>query len=182
MSTYYEFYVGKKTNDKIEAIGPYARNGEVYSLIPVLSRSRSFIDWEEFDAWTIPIEMMTDDQLDFFSSEGWTGDERYSLSYSIPYEDICAMASNGIRQGYVTLEELDEAASSDYDPDVLYGLWVRTPEMIAEMDPEERKKYGHIAFVDHLSTGYICGQLINAVDSYDYETNVKDLVFIVRIC
>ena len=58
----------------------------------------------------------------------------------------------------------------------------KTPEMIAEMDAEERKQYGHIAFVDYNSTGYICRQLINAVDPYEYGIDRKELVFIVRTC
>ena len=50
------------------------------------------------------------------------------------------------------------------------------------VDPETRKEYGHIAYIDHFSTGYICRQLINAVDPFDYEYDSKDLCFIVRVC
>ena len=50
------------------------------------------------------------------------------------------------------------------------------------MDPETRKEYGHIAYLDHCSTGYICSQLINAVDPFEYGYDSKDLFFIVRVC
>ena len=182
MSTYYEFYVGKIINDKYEAVGPYVKREEEYRLIPVLERSRSFITWNEFDAWPLSVEKIADSQMEFFTTEGWQDKERHSIAYYLSYEEILALADDGITQGYVTLEELDEVARSNYDPNALWDIWVRTPEMIAEMDSEERKQYGHIAFVDRYSTGYICRQLINTVDPYDYGADRKELVFIVRIC
>ena len=56
MSTYYEFYVGKKIDEKYEAVGTYVRRGEEYRLIPLLDRSRSFISWNDFGAWPLPVE------------------------------------------------------------------------------------------------------------------------------
>ena len=114
MSTYYDFYVGVKKDDKIEAIGPYIRKDGEYHLVPIVSRSRSFIHFDEFGYWDLPIEMMADDQVEFFTSEGWTSDERHSISCYIPYEDIRAMADDGLVQGYVTLNELDMVAANDY--------------------------------------------------------------------
>ena len=70
------------------------------------------------------------------TTDVWCGDERYSLATFISYSGVCALADDGIEQGYVTLEELDSAAKSGYDPDVLWDIWVRSPEMIAEMDAE----------------------------------------------
>lgn len=182
MSTYYDFYIGVKKDDKIEAIGPYIRKDGEYHLVPIVSRSRSFIHFDEFGYWEMPIEMMADDQVEFFTSEGWNSDERHSISCYIPYEDIRAMADDGLVQGYVTLDELDMVAANDYSQDSLWDIWVKTSEMVAEMDPETRKEYGHIAYIDHYSTGYICRQLINAVDPYEYGFEDKDLCFIVRVC
>ena len=48
MSTYYEFYAAIEKDGKIEAIGPYIRKGGGYRLTPILSRSRSFIQWDDF--------------------------------------------------------------------------------------------------------------------------------------
>ncbi len=56
MSTYYDFYVGVKKDDKIEAIGPYIRKDGEYHLVPIVSRSRSFIHFDEFGYWELPIE------------------------------------------------------------------------------------------------------------------------------
>ncbi|MCR5035613.1 MAG: hypothetical protein K6B42_09405 [Clostridia bacterium] len=182
MSTYYEFYAAVKKDDKIEAIGPYMCKDGEYQLVPILTRSRSFICFDEFGCWDLPIEKMTDDQVEFFSSEGWMGDERHSISCHVPYTEICALADDGLVQGYVTLEELNAVAASDYHPDALWDVWVRTPEMAAEMDPETRKQYGHIAYVDNCSTGYTCRQLASAVDPIDYGYESKELCFIVRIC
>ena len=183
MSTTYEFYVGRKTKEgKIEAIGPYARREDGYHLIPIFERSRSIINWDEFAGCKISPEEFTDEQKEYFTTDVWCGDERYSLATFLLYSDVCSLADDGIEQGYVTLDELDSAAKSGYDPDVLWDIWVRSPEMIAEMDAEERKGYGHIAFIDHCSTGYICRQLINTVDPYDYGARSEDFGFIVRIC
>lgn len=41
MSTYYDFYLAVKKDDKIEAIGPYVRKEGEYRLVPIVSRSRS---------------------------------------------------------------------------------------------------------------------------------------------
>ena len=48
MSTYYEFYAAVEKDGKIEAIGPYIRKDGEYRLTPILSRSRSFIQWDDF--------------------------------------------------------------------------------------------------------------------------------------
>ena len=182
MSTYYEFYAAVKQDEKIEAIGPYIRKDNEYRLVPILTRSRSFINFNEFGCWELSVEQMAEEQVEFFSTEGWTGDKRQSISYHIPYKEICALADDGLIQGYVTLEELNTAAASGYHPDALWDIWVRTPEMVAEMDPETRKEYGHIAYIDHCSTGYICRQLINAVDPIEYGYESEDICFIVRVC
>lgn len=183
MSTYYEFYVGLLKDDKIEAIGPYFRQDGVYHLRPILERSRSFISWNEFDSLPLPVEKMTDDQTPYFSTEGWDDSgEHHSITEYIPYDKVRDMADDGLVQGYVTLEELDAVAESDYHPDALWDLWVRTPQMVAEMDSETRKQYGHIAYVDHCRTGYLCRQLLNAVDPFECGVSSKDLCFIVRIC
>ena len=49
MSTYYDFYLAVKKDDKIEAIGPYIRKEGEYRLVPIVSRSRSFIDIDDYD-------------------------------------------------------------------------------------------------------------------------------------
>ena len=182
MSTYYEFYAAVNKGDKIEAIGPYIKKDGEYRLLPILTRSRSFINFDEFGCWVLPVEKMTDDQVGFFATEGWINEENQSISYFVPYADICALASDGLVQGYVTLEELDAVAESDYHLDALWDIWVRTPKMVAEMDPETRKQYGHIAYIDHCSTGYICRQLVSAVDPIEYGYEREELCFIVRVC
>ena len=97
---------------------------------------------------------MAEDQIEFFTDTGWISDERQSISYYIPYKDIAALADDGLVQGYVTLEELNMVASEHYSQDAIWDIWVKTPEVAAEMDPETRKQYGHIAYIDRCSTGY----------------------------
>lgn len=181
MSTYYDFYAAVKKDDKIVAIGPYILKDGEYQLMPIVTRSRSFISIDEFGCWDLSIEKMADDQIEFFTCEGWTGDERQSIARYIPYDEVRALADEGLVRGYVKLEELDLVAASNYSQDALWDIWVRTPEMIAEMDAEKRKEYGHIAYIDHFSTGYICSQLINTVDPLEYGYETEDLCFIVRI-
>lgn len=76
MSTYYEFYAAVEKGGNIEAIGPYVRKDGEYRLTPILSRSRSFIQWDEFGYWDLPIEKMAEDQIEFFTDTGWISDER----------------------------------------------------------------------------------------------------------
>lgn len=182
MSTYYEFYAAVRKGDKVEAIGPYIRKDGKYHPVPIISRSRSFISFNEFDCRELPVEQMAEDQVEFFSTEGWIDDKRQSISYYVPFKEICALADDGLVRGYVTLEELDAVAKSDYHPDALWDIWVSTPDMVAEMDPEARKNYGHIAYIDRCSTGYICSQLINTVDPVEYGYEYEELCFIVRVC
>lgn len=182
MSTYYEFYAAAEKDGKIEAIGPYIRKDGEYRLTPILSRSRSFIQWDEFGYWNLPIEKMAEDQIEFFTDTGCISDERQSISYYILYKDIASLADDGLVQGYVTLEELNMVASEHYSQDAIWDIWVKTPEVAAEMDPETRKQYGHIAYIDRYSTGYICSQLINMVDPIEYGYESEELRFIVRVC
>ena len=119
MSTYYDFYAAVKKDDKIEAIGPYIRRDGEHQLMPIVTRSRSFISIDEFGCWDLPIEKMDDNQVCLFTCEVWVGDERQSIACYIPYEDIRALADDGLVQGYVTLEELDMVAASNYSQDAL---------------------------------------------------------------
>jgi len=88
MSTYYEFYAAIEKDGRVEAIGPYVYKDGGYRLTPILSRSRSFIQWDEFGYWDLPIEKMAENQIEFFTDTGWISDERQSISYYIPYKDI----------------------------------------------------------------------------------------------
>lgn len=183
MSTYYEFYVAARRDDKIEAVGPYVRKEDgSFRLTPLLTRSRSFIQWNEFGAWELQVEKMTEDQLEHFTDTGWFDERRRSIAYFIPYREICAMADDGLVQDYVTLDELDRVARNDYDPECFWDLDVRSPQAAAEMDPETRKGYGHIAYVDRNSTGYICSQLLNTAEPIDYGLKEEEMCFIVRVC
>ena len=68
MSTYYDFYAARVTDeDMIEAIGPYVRFGEENRLVPIVSRSRSFIHWNEFGAWVLPVSKIPEYQQEFFT-------------------------------------------------------------------------------------------------------------------
>ena len=69
MSTYYEFYAAIEKDGKIEAIGPYIRDKGEYRLIPILTRSRSLINFNEFGCWELSIDQMTEEQVEYFSTE-----------------------------------------------------------------------------------------------------------------
>ena len=76
MSAYYEFYIGVNKGDKVEVIGPFIRKDGEYKLTPILTRSRSFIDWGDFPSWQLPIKMMEPEQEECFTSENWLDDSR----------------------------------------------------------------------------------------------------------
>ena len=182
MSTYYSFYAAVKKGDIIEAVGPYKRCGDEYTLVPLLERSRSFIDWGGFDAWKLPVSMMAEKQKDFFSYS-MNGDprDRTSIAYYMEYDEMLKLATDGIVRGYVTVDELDIAAKSNYDPEVLWDICVITPEAVAEMVPEERGKYGHIAYVESNSSRYIARQIIEMTDGMHLYPETDDLYYVIAV-
>lgn len=179
MKTTYDFYIGEITKDgKVRIIGPYFRIGNSYILTPVITRSALLIEFDELAAWRLHVEEMAEDQLELMSHVEADSGKRKSNAYFLTYEEVWDMVGDGLVKGYVPLEDLDTMAKNDNNPDMVEDLNVRTAEMIAEMDAETRKGYGHVAYVDAQSADYICSRLFFAAYPEIWNRTEDSIVFI----
>ena len=190
MSTYYEFYLGKKTSDgKIAMVAPFEYNlksGE-FERRPILCRSRSFIDWEDFSEFMEKFEIheMTDYDLDFFAFDnvwGTSPNEKYSVSYYCSYAAMAnAGAKAGFRQGYVELSDFNSIIKDGYEVADEYDHYMISAEQYAEMPAAEQAKWGKMAYLVRNSTDRIARILVDAtIEMVGWDDN--DYVFICRVC
>ena len=195
MSVYYNFYVGKrnKKTNEVDIVGPYYKisTGEI-KIKPVLSRSRSFIEWDDFveriedfdirDASKELQDIVGYDKSNKDARPGWDYCYAYWISndWSVGINDI-------VTRGYLSHEERSELIKSNYDSDVI-EFNVSQPinaEVYAEMSEDDRAKYGYIAYINPYSADFIC-QILSIVSDkmeFDIEYNPgEELGFIVVVC
>lgn len=171
MSTYYMFYLARKINDSIKVVGPavLAENGE-FKIRPGVVRSRSFIDWEDWDFMNfLPIEKMADDDFTKVlctSDHSWSSEPNIqSDAYYCSFAEIASQAAKhswGLKVGYTSLNEVDYVAENNYCLEDRYEIEFRSADMVAELQPEQRKDYGKVAFLETNSVGYIASQIVDA--------------------
>lgn len=179
MSTYYSFYAGKLKDGKISFLGPFIKTDEgEFEKTPILYRSRSFIDTDDF---SVMGQKLTSDMLAEGDVATICSDFEHATWRCIPYREVVGKAGDGLVKGYATFDQLSAAIACNYD---LFGDWmypIYPPEVVAEMPAEERRKYGHIAYIDTMSTEYLCGLLMQISDPYDYGAEEEDFVFLMQI-
>jgi hypothetical protein len=183
MSVYYEFYAAKKIEEdgieKIKLVSSiFDAETKKHNIEPLLWRSGGFIDGIGIrDCMSqLPITMIAKEDLDILTID-YSGDNPYSLALYIPYSEAVMKADAGLVKGYATLEEIHMLSQNDiwYD-----NIVVLSSDMVAEMQPDERKKYGHIAFIDKQSVGYIFNVIAENISSHSL---FDDKYYIVcRIC
>lgn len=173
MSTYYSFYLGARDDaGKMCIVGPYYYNvkeGET-KLGVLYETSRSFIDAEEFmeAMHQLPIDEIAEKDMNRLTLENWFGDGRTSATYYASINEFYALAkknNHGLYVGYVPLNEMNAVAETHYWLESRYDVDLVSPDVVAEMDPEERKKYGKTAFVATTDTSYIADVIYDAAES-----------------
>lgn len=188
MSTYYDFYLGKKTKGgKIAMVAPFvydAENGN-YIRKSLLSRSRSFIDWDDFRDFMMPLAIkdMADADKEFFTSDhAWSGTPNIcSDAYVCSYAEMAnAGAKAGFRQGYVPLSDFSYIIKEGYELSDEYEVEMKSADEIAEMDKVNRAEWGKMAFIVRNSTDYIANLLVRSVAQM-VPWDSKDYYFICRI-
>lgn len=186
MSTYYNFYAAKKNKDGMyEFIGPYLKNkdGEL-KIEPFFWRSRSFINFDEFNAYSIPVdkmtnevkEMCTEESYPFFSEEN-EKKEYYSIGYWIPYDKLNSLADDEPIRGFLPVDEAAALIASKYDPEYIeWGLESApvSAEMIAGMTEEKRSEYSFVSYVDRSSTAYQANFIVHALSEYEDWERIGD--------
>ena len=184
MSTYYSFYLAEKINDKYSICGPYIHEKGEYRLRPLHVRSKSFIDWDEFHRFMnkIPENKMDPEQLKMMCiNTSWTDEENLvSSSYVCGYSDmVAASKGNGLRQGYIPLEDFKYVKNENYFISNIYELDnFISIEAAAEMDPLDRRKYGKIAFFETESIDYIANEILTAAAGLTAYQNEDNYYFI----
>lgn len=170
MSVYYDFYPAAKVGNKYKIIGNYIMKDSGYTLYPVLSRSSSFINREDFYFRQLSLDEISDEDMECLTTRGWFDEdgEPQSIAYLITMDELEKLAGDGVVRGYVELDTLDGIVQSNYDPEWLFNLLVLTPERVAEMAPEERQQYGHVAILDNASTEYIASILLETINNLRY--------------
>lgn len=189
MSTYYEFYLGKKTSDgKIAMVAPFEYNlqSSEFERKPIICRSNSFIDWDVFSDFMAKLEInkMVDSDVNFFTHEDvWNSkpNTRYSISYYCPYAAMVNVSAKaGFRQGYVELSYFNSIIKNGYEAADEYDYDMISAEQYVEMPADEQAKFGKIAFLVRDSADRIAKTLVDSTAEnvgYDY----SDYVFICRV-
>ena len=173
MSTYYSFYLGARDDaGKMCIVGPYYYNvKEGKTKLGVLyETSRSFISAEEFQEamHCLPVDEIAEKDMSHLATENWFGDGHTSTSYYASINEFYALAkknNHGLYVGYVTHSEMNAVAENKYWLESRYDVDLVSPDVVAEIDPEERKKYGKTAFVATTDTSYIADVVYDAAES-----------------
>ncbi len=177
MSTYYNFYAGKKNKDGIfEFVGPYLKNnnGEL-KISPLFWRSRSFIKWDKFDAIQISVEKMSEEVAELCADESLVmfdngGVKKYSIGYWISLATLKSLGSDEPIRGFLPVEEATQLIASQYDPEFIEWEMESNPipaEAIAGMSNEERSKYSFVSYIDRSSVAYQANFIYRALGEYD---------------
>ena len=100
------------------------------------------------------------------SDHSWSSEPNIqSDAYYCSYAEIAHQAEKhswGLKVGYAPLNEVDYVAENNYYLEDRYEIEYRSADMVAELQPEQRKDYGKVAFLETNSVGYIANQIIDA--------------------
>lgn len=179
MSVYYMFYLAKKFEAGMTVVAPaiMTENGK-FKIVPAISRSKSFIDADEWCRLMSPLSLEDINQepsnLRLLASDRSWGPTPniQSDSYYIPFSEVINIAAKdraGLRIGYASLEEVNYVAKHDYYLEDKYEIDFLSADVVAEMQLEDRKKYGKVAFLETNSMGYIANQIVDAFHEFVYD-------------
>ena len=197
MSTYYNFYAAKKNKDGMyEFIGPYLKNkdGEL-KIEPLFWRSHSFIHFDEFDAYPIPVNKMTDEVKEICTEESFSlfpekSEEKqyYTIGYWIPYDKLSSLADDEPIRGFLPVDEAAALISSKYDPEYIEWGLESIPisaEVMVGMTEEKRSEYSFVSYINRSSTAYQANFIFRALSEYEDWQRIDDeetYGVIVQVC
>ena len=190
MSTYYEFYLAEKNeNDQYRIVGPAKYKGGDFQIYPALVRSRSFINWED---WEYIMDKVCLDEIDpeeknfkrMALDMSWTSEQDFrSVSYVCPYSKLVSISSEGnagLFVGYVPKSDAKRIIENNYYVEDCFDVDYMSAEIVAEMQPEERSQYVKMAYRVTNSAAYIANDIIAAVhEAVDFEEEDYYIVCVV---
>lgn len=174
MSTYYSFYLGARDDkDKMCVVGPYYYNvkeGET-KLGTLYETSQSFIQDDDIRNRMdlLNVEEIAEKDLDRLSFEPYFEDRpRASKTYYAPLSEFHALAdknNNGLYIGYVCMADMKYVIEENYRLLDRYDVDLVSADVVAEMTPEDRRKYGKIAFTAISDASYVAHLVVKAAES-----------------
>lgn len=182
MSQYFSFYLARRDNEgKYHFVAPFSRNdnGE-FEPKSLLTRSRSFIDKNEFEA--MAFEKVALDKMDEYlyklcKNVGFH-DEEYSTGWAIPYKSIVSAGSRaGIYRGYVSPEELKYLVENKYWTESKWDIDLTPAEVVAEQGKGDKVSVAFTAYTDTSYYAHILTQSIEEIVPWD-EKEQKNYYFI----
>lgn len=152
MSVYYDFYLGKKENDKIRLVGPIVDN----KLHSFYNRSASFFNGDDIYDYMdrLPEQLIAEENIKDLGFTGLTN-EYISSSFYIKLVDAVKLANPGLVKGYVTLDDLEYLSTNDYSEDAIDDVRIFKPDYIAELPTNKRKQYVLFAAVSTRGIKYV---------------------------
>ena len=171
MSIEYYFYLARKTGLGLKVVGPAFLNvNDEYEIMSIW-RTKSSIDLDEFEYIMDDLFLYDLDPVpltyELLTYENEYLKERRVDAYYCGYEELRAHSKNrGFRIGYLPLEDMDEVIKNNYQVESKYDYDLLSPEIVAEMADEERKKYGKIAYYITSSFGFLASQLVAAFEQF----------------
>ena len=193
MSTYYDFYIFKKTHDenKLEYIGPYTKDGKIASI---LCRSQSYMNdiLEESDSQQIDEDVFSEYGLDEYFPIN-KDDLFKRTGYLIPMKNLPNIKDTTYRKGYVHHHIIRDIEVGHHDIDlneIYYEDYDDRPSIIStteymNLDKEEKKKYLFYQWKNDESASYLRDILVNIiqewVDIHHYLVEYEDIVIFVEV-
>lgn len=171
MSTYYTAYLGKKTKDGVyEIIGPYVydKSGKL-KLNSIWWRSRSFIRWNEWEVYNIPVDSFGEKARELCVDD-FGNEKKWSIGYWISAKEIYAKASCEPIRGFLPVEEAQVLINSNYDKEYISWDMESKPlraEFIAGMSDSERSKYSFVSYIDYESKEYHMWEIATILNGYE---------------
>lgn len=173
MSTYYSFYLGARDDaGKMCVVGPYyysVKAGET-KLGTLFETSQSFIDDDVFRNTMdlLGVDEIAEKDLDRLSFEPLFEDQpRVSTTYYAPLLDFHAIANknnNGLYIGYACIADMKYIIEENYRLLNRYDVDLVSADVAAEMTPEERRKYGKVAFTAISDASYVANLVVKAAE------------------
>lgn len=180
MSTYYSFYLGARDDaGKMCVVGPYYYNvkaGET-KLGTLFETSQSFIDDDVFRNTMdmLNVDEVAEKDLDRLTYEPYFEDRpRVSNTYYASLSDFHKIAgknNGGLYMGYVCMADMKYIIEEDYQLLSRYDVDLVSADVVAEMAPEDRRKYVKVAFTAISDASYIAAWVVKAAESllmYEY--------------
>ena len=172
MSTYYDFYVAVKEDDKYKVIAPYyLKDGEM-TLTPMCFFSHSNIGniLDDFNFKMLDVsDIHEDSKKEFVHHTNWGGEDKdYCTSFVIPLSEIESVdlaRNHGIKNCFIPKSKLKMLIDNNYAVEE-YTLDTKSADELLEMTEKQRERWCRASFIETNSVGAIAHTIMESVPQY----------------